>query len=48
MIYTIPNLFKFFCRIGIIPIVVIAFYIDTSFCRWATLIIFMFACFTDF
>ena len=47
MLSTIPNILSL-CRIALVPLVIIAFYVDNSCSRWAALIIFMIACFTDF
>ena len=46
MLSTIPNLLSL-CRIALIPLVMVTFYIDSSSSRLAALIIFMVACFTD-
>jgi len=47
MLSTIPNILSL-CRIVLIPLVMVSFYVDCSYSRWASLIIFMIACFTDF
>ena len=47
MIATVPNLLSL-CRIALIPILVICFYVDGPYARWIGLTIFILACFTDF
>lgn len=44
---TIPNILTFI-RILLIPVVVLAFYIDTSFWRWVAVLAFASACATDY
>lgn len=44
---TIPNILTFI-RILLIPVVVVAFYVDTVFWRWLAVFAFASACFTDY